>query len=61
MKIVVIDTNVLISGIGWVGAPRKIIDAWIDDKLTVVATPEIVEEYKRVSAIFSKKYAHLEL
>lgn len=56
---VVIDTNILVSEIGWASASRKIIDSWIDDKLTVIVTPEIMEEYKRVSAIFSKKYPHL--
>ncbi|MBT8506454.1 hypothetical protein B1F79_02240 [Coxiella-like endosymbiont of Rhipicephalus sanguineus] len=41
-------------------APQNIIYARIEDKFTVVATPKIVEDIRRMSAIFSKKYAHFE-
>ncbi|AKQ33454.1 PIN domain-containing protein [Candidatus Coxiella mudrowiae] len=58
---VVVDINVLISGMGGLAsAPQNIIDARIEDKFTVVATPKIVEDIRRMSDIFSKKYAHLE-
>ena len=47
MKIV-IDTNVLISGVFFGGYPRKIIEAVIDDGITACATVDIVEEYKEI-------------
>ena len=43
MKIV-IDTNVLISGVFFGGAPRRVLDAVIDSKVSAFASPEIVEE-----------------
>lgn len=42
---VVLDTNVLISGIFWKGYPYTVLELWADKKLTVVVTPEIIQEY----------------
>ncbi len=42
---IVVDTNVLISGIFFGGAPYRIVLAWRDDELDVVVSPEIVDEY----------------
>ena len=47
MKIV-IDTNVVISGIFFGGNPRKVIEAVVDGNLNAYATPEIVEEYTEI-------------
>ena len=47
MKIV-IDTNVLISGVFFGGAPRRVLDAVIDSKVSAFASPEIVEEYQEI-------------
>ncbi len=47
MKIVV-DTNVIISGIFFGGNPRKIIEAVADGNINAYATPEIVEEYMEI-------------
>lgn len=47
MKIV-LDTNVLISGIFWSGTPSKIRDLWINDEIHIYTTREIVDEYLRV-------------
>ena len=44
---VVLDTNVLVSGIFYGGIPGKILDAWLEGRLTVFATPLILEEYLR--------------
>lgn len=51
---VVLDTNVLISGIFFSGAPSEIIKAWLDQRFQVYLTPEILEEYLRVIEDFSK-------
>ena len=43
MKIVV-DTNVVISGIFFGGNPRKIVESVVDGKIEAIATKEIIEE-----------------
>lgn len=53
---VVLDTNVLVSGIFFGGVPGKLIDAWSDDQLSLVLTPEIIEEYARVGHAMAAKY-----
>ena len=45
---VVLDTNVLISGIFFGGIPSRILDAWAMDRFSVYASPLILEEYLRV-------------
>lgn len=48
MKIV-IDTNVVISGVFFGGYPRTVIDAVLDRKLSVFATTDIIEEYLEIA------------
>jgi uncharacterized protein len=45
---VVLDTNVLVSGIFFSGPPYRILKAWRDSNLDFVVTVEILEEYERV-------------
>jgi putative PIN family toxin of toxin-antitoxin system len=45
---VVIDTNIVVSGIFWKGNPNKILRAWFSDKFDVLVSPGIVVEYERV-------------
>ena len=47
MKIV-LDTNVLISGIFWRGLPYKILELWIKGDLQLFATQKILREYFEV-------------
>jgi len=48
MKIV-LDTNVLISGLFWPGGPPRIIlDMWLSGRISVLASQEIVDEYRGV-------------
>ena len=59
MKIVV-DTNVLISGVFFGGMPRKVLSAVISKKITACATEEIVDEYNEiVREMISRKQGHL--
>ena len=59
MKIV-IDTNVLISGVFFGGAPRRVLDAVIDSKVSAFASPEIVEEYQEiVEEMISRKQGRM--
>lgn len=44
---VVLDTNVLVSGIFYGGIPGEILDAWVEGRLSAFATPLILVEYLR--------------
>lgn len=49
MKIkAVLDTNVVISGIFWKGAPFEILAAWQEQRFFLVISPPILDEYRRV-------------
>ena len=54
MKIV-LDTNVLVSGIFWGGAPSRILELWAKERIEVVVSPPILEEYGRVLAEMEHK------
>jgi putative PIN family toxin of toxin-antitoxin system len=45
---VVLDTNVLISGIFFSGPPSEILVAWSEGRFDVVVSLEIIHEYRRV-------------
>lgn len=45
MKIV-IDTNVLISGVFFGGFPRKILSSVVNGEISACATEEIIDEYE---------------
>ncbi len=47
MKIV-LDTNVFVSGIFWSGPPHKIVTLWAENKITILITKKILNEYFRV-------------
>ena len=59
MKIV-IDTNVLISGVFFGGFPRKILSAVVSQKITACATTEIINEYEEiVQEMINRKQGHI--
>ncbi len=45
---VVLDTNVLVSGIFWDGAPSFVLERWIEEKYDLVVSPVILDEYRQV-------------
>ena len=47
---VVLDTNVLVSGVFWHGPASRILELWANDKIEVVVSPEILTEYQRLLA-----------
>lgn len=47
MKLV-LDTNVLVSGIFWGGRPGKLLDDWVAGHHVLLVTPPILLEYSRV-------------
>jgi len=58
MHRVVLDTNILVSGIGWPGIPRRIIEKWIDGTLILVESPALLNEFHKV--IKDDKFGFLE-
>ena len=60
MKII-LDTNVLISGIFFSGAPSQILKAWQEGKIQIAVSKEILFEYHRVAEELSEKFPGLEI
>ena len=58
MKIV-IDTNVVISGVFFGGYPKDVIEAVKNDKVTAYATQEIIDEYEEIiHEMIARKQGH---
>jgi putative PIN family toxin of toxin-antitoxin system len=45
---VVLDSNVIVSGLGWSGPPARILDASLDGQLLLVTSPPLLAELRRV-------------
>ena len=58
---VVLDTNVFVSGVFFSGVPGKILEAWRDGRITLVSSPEVLEEYRRVGDYLSARYEGVDL
>ncbi len=57
---VVLDTNVLISGVFFGGFPRKILNSVVTKKMTACATAEIINEYEEiVLEMIDRKQGHI--
>ena len=56
----VIDTNVLVSGIFFGGLPRRVLEAWGEDRFELVLSPSIFDEYLRTFARLASKRPGLE-
>jgi putative PIN family toxin of toxin-antitoxin system len=53
---IVLDTNVLVSGIFFTGPPYEILKAWRDGKVNLVVSTDILDEYQRVAEELSQKF-----
>ncbi|MBW1976134.1 MAG: putative toxin-antitoxin system toxin component, PIN family [Deltaproteobacteria bacterium] len=58
---VVLDTNVLISGIFFSGLPSKILSHWRKGTFTTVVSQPIISEYTKVAEEISKKYPQINI
>lgn len=58
---VILDTNVLVSGIFFRGAPFEILKAWHNGQFKLLVSPEILEEYFRVGEVLSKQFPGVEI
>ncbi|MGO9659511.1 MAG: putative toxin-antitoxin system toxin component, PIN family [Acidimicrobiales bacterium] len=57
MIAVVLDTNTLVSGLGWSGPPSVLVDALLAGELMLVSSPPLLDELERVLAY--PKLAHV--
>ncbi len=58
---VVLDTNVLISGIFFSGPPYLILSVWREGRVDLAFTHEIFEEYSRIARILTKTFQPVDL
>ena len=52
----ILDTNVFISGIFFAGPPSQILKAWENQRLHIVLSRQILDEYQRVATALSTKF-----
>ena len=52
---IVVDTNVIVSGVFFGGVPRRILEYWRDEAFDLISSPEILEEYEDVLNRLEKK------
>lgn len=55
MKIV-LDTNVLVSGIFWRGVPHRILQGWHSKRFDLLISPDILNEYYRVAEELNSRH-----
>lgn len=60
MKII-LDTNVLISGIFFKGPPSQILKLWREKRLELIVSEEIFEEYTLVCKRLHAKYSNIDI
>ena len=53
---IVLDTNVLVSGVFFGGPPGRILEAWRDGDIQLVLSAEILDEYQRVGQELGVQY-----
>jgi len=57
---VLLDTNVLISGIFFGGPPRAVLDAWAEERFELLVSPSIFDEYVRTCDRLGSSHPGLE-
>lgn len=58
---VILDTNVLISGVFFGGPPYLILKAWQEGKIQLVVSSEILDEYRRVADVLAEDHPMINL
>lgn len=53
---IILDTNVLVSGVFFSGPPSAILSAWREGRVALVVSPEILDEYQRVVTDLSSRF-----
>lgn len=52
----IVDTNVVLSGFFFGGLPGRVLEAWRDDRFTLVLSTPILAEYREAGAEFEASY-----
>lgn len=58
---IVLDTNVLMSGMFFAGPPASILASWAEGRLELLVTVEILAEYRRVGNRLSQQYPSVDV
>jgi len=58
---VVLDTNVLVSGILFSGPPHQILQAWSQGRVQLAMTSEMLEEYRRVGTELQRAFPGVDI
>ena len=58
---IVLDTNVFVSGVFFGGVPYRILDAWRRGRVTIVVSPAILDEYRRVGEELAREHEDIDL
>jgi len=58
---VIVDTNVLVSGIFFSGPPYEILSAWRYKRLQIVVSSAIVDEYQRVGKELGERFQKIDI
>jgi putative PIN family toxin of toxin-antitoxin system len=53
---VILDTNILISGVYFGGYPYRILEAWNNNRLTLIVSREIFDEYGRIGRMLAEQF-----
>lgn len=53
---VILDTNIILSAIFFGGVPGRILNAYRDGEITIVLSPEILDEYQATAERLAKKF-----
>jgi len=59
--IIVLDTNVFISGVFYSGPPFEVLQAWRDRRISIVVSAEILEEYRRVGERLARDFPGVDI
>jgi len=58
---IVLDTNVLASGVFFSGAPNKVLKRWLDGQLQLCVSADILSEYDRILNKMASKIPGFEI
>jgi len=58
---VVVDTNVVISGVFFGGNPGRVLEAWRDGKIELFVSAEVLDEYRRVGERLEDRFPGVSL
>jgi putative PIN family toxin of toxin-antitoxin system len=58
---IVLDTNVLMSGVFFSGPPYRILQAWRDERVQLAVCLEILAEYRQVAVRLGQRYKDIDI